>query len=164
MNKKNSASGEKDLRPLALFFFALCILSVAAARMAGFADLRGRDPAPPPLVWQESSPVPGLSRGKTGPPEKEQQAQPQAAPDREAAPAPGKAPARLAPLFFQPIPINQADAELLTTIPGIGPVFARRIIAFRGQQGRITSIDELDAVKGIGPAKLKILKAHLVVD
>jgi competence protein ComEA len=52
----------------------------------------------------------------------------------------------------------------LITIPGIGPVLARRIIEFREQHGKITSIDELDAVKGIGPAKLEKLKAHLVVD
>jgi len=77
--------------------------------------------------------------------------------------ASGQLPARLAPLFFQPIPINQADEELLTTIPGIGPAFARRIIEFRAY-GRINDIEELDAVRGIGPAKLEILKTHLVAD
>ena len=78
--------------------------------------------------------------------------------------ASGQLPARLAPLFFQPIPINQADEELLTTIPGIGPAFARRIIEFREYYGMINAIEELDAVRGVGPVKLEILKTHLVAD
>jgi len=61
---------------------------------------------------------------------------------------------RLAPFFFQPIPINQADVATLTTIPGIGPVLAKRIIAFRDQKGGIHKPRELLAVKGIGKKKL----------
>ena len=147
---------------MALLLFALCILSAAAARMGGLADLIRQPSAPQRLVWQEGPLEPGLYRAEGDSPAGEQP-QTAAAPSLESQ-ASETPPARLAPLFFKPIPFNQADEELLITIPGIGPVLARRIIEFRAQHGKITSIDELDAVKGIGPAKLKILKAHLVVD
>ncbi|MFA7346249.1 MAG: helix-hairpin-helix domain-containing protein [Desulfurivibrionaceae bacterium] len=162
MNASGGEIGRKDLRPLALLLFALCILTVAAARMGGLADLIRQTSAPQRLVWQEGPLEPGLYRAEGDSPTG---GQPRTAPapslESQASEIP---PARLAPLFFKPIPFHQADEELLITIPGIGPVLARRIIEFREQHGKITSIDELDAVKGIGPAKLEKLKAHLVVD
>ena len=166
MNRTGSNPGKKDLRPLALVLFALAILSAAAVRLGWLPILsRHEVPAPQKLAWCDGSVATGLYRvpADAAYPVAEEQPQVEVAPGQEpkAAKPP---PARLAPLFFKPIPINQADEELLTTIPGIGPAFARRIIDFRGQQGRINAIEELDAVKGVGPAKLKILKAHLVVD
>ena len=173
MNRTGSNPGKKDLRPLALVLFALAILSAAAVRLGWLPILsRHEVPAPQKLAWCDGSVATGLYRVpadaaypagfEAEPPRAE------AAPRQEAkAPKPPPAkppPAKLAPLFFKPIPINQADEELLITIPGIGPAFARRIIEFRDQHGRINAIEELDAVKGVGPAKLKILKAHLVVD
>jgi len=127
-------------------------LGLAGARRSGLFDLSRQTVAPQKLVWRDDSVTSGLYRVPV---------------DFAFEPAGGAAaqlPARLTPLFFQPIPLNQADEELLTTISGIGPVFARRIIEFRNQQGMINNIEELDAVKGVGPAKLKILKAHLVTD
>lgn len=168
MNRTGSDPGKKDLRPLALVLFALAILSAAAVRL-GWLPILSRQPVPAPqkLAWCDGSVATGLYRVpadaaypvgvEAEPPRAE------AAPGQEAK-APKPPPAKLAPLFFKPIPINQADEELLITIPGIGPAFARRIIEFRDQHGRINAIEELDAVKGVGPAKLKILKAHLVVD
>lgn len=49
------------------------------------------------------------------------------------------------------ININQADAETLTRLPGIGPALAGRIIDFREANGPFTSVEELDEVTGIGP-------------
>ena len=46
---------------------------------------------------------------------------------------------------------TQADLELL---PGIGPVTARSILTFRGENGAFTSVDELLEVSGIGDATL----------
>jgi len=151
---------------LVLVLFALCILIAAAIRSDWFSVFPEKQPAAPAkLVWWDGSVAAGLYRAPADSvyPAGEEQADPETTPTPKSQ-SPGNPPARLAPLFFKPIPINQADEELLTTIPGIGPAFAKRIIEFREQQGRINDIEELDAVKGVGPAKLKILKAHLIAD
>ncbi len=48
------------------------------------------------------------------------------------------------------ININQADANLLETLPGIGPSFAKKIIDYRESSGGYKSLEELMAVSGIG--------------
>ena len=63
-----------------------------------------------------------------------------------------------APLAAGKVSLNQADAEKLMTLPGIGPSMADNIIAYRREHGAFTSIDELQKVKGIGPAKFQKLK------
>ena len=55
---------------------------------------------------------------------------------------------------FAPIPVNRADAELLATVDGIGPVLARRIIEWRNHHGQFRSAMDLLDVRGIGPKKL----------
>ena len=156
---------KRTCAPWCWSFFALCILGVTAFRNGWLPSLSSPVPAPQKLAWCDGSVATGLYRVPTDAPypAAEEQAPSNSAPGQEYK-ASRTPPAKLAPLFFRPIPVNQADEELLITLPGIGPVLARRIIEFRGQHGRITSIDELDEVKGVGPAKLKILKAHLVVD
>lgn len=52
------------------------------------------------------------------------------------------------------ININTAGAEELTSLPGIGPVLAGRIVDFRQQHGTFASPADLDAVPGIGPGLL----------
>lgn len=64
-----------------------------------------------------------------------------------AAPAPGSSGAAGAP-----VDINTATAEVLEQIPGVGPVLAQRIIAYRDQNGGFTSIEQLTEVSGIGEA------------
>lgn len=60
-----------------------------------------------------------------------------------------------------PISLGSADQAALETIDGIGPVTAAAIIAFRDEQGGVSSIDELDEVSGIGPATIDALSARL---
>ena len=53
------------------------------------------------------------------------------------------------------ININTATSEQLQTLPGIGPVIAQRIIAYREEYGAYESVGELMNVSGIGEKKLE---------
>lgn len=48
------------------------------------------------------------------------------------------------------VALNSADLAALDTLPGVGPVLAQRILDWRTQHGRFTSVDELGEVSGIG--------------
>ncbi len=48
------------------------------------------------------------------------------------------------------IDLNSADQAALETLPRIGPALAARIIAWREENGRFRSVDDLLAVPGIG--------------
>ncbi|MBB2992351.1 competence protein ComEA [Mycolicibacterium iranicum] len=54
--------------------------------------------------------------------------------------------------------LNAATAEQLDTLPGIGPVTAAAIIAWRDANGRFDSVEQLGDVDGIGPARLDKLR------
>jgi competence protein ComEA len=58
-----------------------------------------------------------------------------------------------------PIDLNGATVEQLDGLPGIGPVMAAAIIAWRDANGGFTSVDQLGDVDGIGPARLEKLRA-----
>ncbi|MFH2138860.1 MAG: helix-hairpin-helix domain-containing protein [Candidatus Omnitrophota bacterium] len=59
------------------------------------------------------------------------------------------------------IALNQANAQELCRIPGIGPVIANRIIEYRRKNGLFKTKDELMEVKGIGPKKLIVIENHV---
>lgn len=58
--------------------------------------------------------------------------------------------------------LNTADEAQLTTLPGIGPSLARRIIQYR-QQKLFQRVEELQQVSGIGPAKFRRLADQVEV-
>ncbi len=60
-----------------------------------------------------------------------------------------------------PISLGSATALDLEQIDGIGPVTAAAIIEFRDSNGGIASIEQLDAVSGIGPTTLESLRNRL---
>lgn len=54
--------------------------------------------------------------------------------------------------------LNTASVEELDALPGIGPVLAARILTWRTEHGRFSSVDELAEVSGIGPSLLSGLR------
>jgi len=62
-----------------------------------------------------------------------------------------------------PLDINRATITQLDTLPGVGPVTAQRIIDYRTKVGRISSIDELKKISGLGGSKFEEIKALLRV-
>jgi competence protein ComEA len=58
----------------------------------------------------------------------------------------------------QPIDLNAATVEQLDTLPGVGPVTAAAIVAWRDAHGSFTSVEQLGDVDGIGPARLDKLR------
>ncbi|HEX7658790.1 MAG TPA: ComEA family DNA-binding protein [Pseudonocardiaceae bacterium] len=54
--------------------------------------------------------------------------------------------------------LNTASADELESLPGVGPTTAQKIITWRTQHGRFSSVDELREVGGIGDTKLAALR------
>ncbi|MCS7260851.1 MAG: ComEA family DNA-binding protein [Anaerolineae bacterium] len=59
--------------------------------------------------------------------------------------------------------INTATAEELTTLPGIGPALAERIVAWREAHGPFTDIAEIKQVPGIGDAIFARIQPYITV-
>ena len=59
--------------------------------------------------------------------------------------------------------INTATAEELTRLPGIGPAYAERIVAWREENGRFTRIEQLLEIRGIGEKRLANLRPHITL-
>jgi competence protein ComEA len=57
-----------------------------------------------------------------------------------------------------PVSLSSATVEELDTLPGIGPVTAEKIVAWRDAHGPFRSVDDLDAVPGIGPTRIEQLR------
>jgi competence protein ComEA len=61
------------------------------------------------------------------------------------------------------IDLNTADQAALEAIPGIGPVKAQAILAYREEIGTFTSVEQLLEVDGIGPATLESVHSYVRV-
>ena len=62
------------------------------------------------------------------------------------------------------VELNTADSAKLTTVPGIGPSFATRIIYYRERLGGFTSKEQLKEVYGLDEIRFKEVKAHVKVN
>jgi competence protein ComEA len=60
------------------------------------------------------------------------------------------------------VDLNTATIEQLEELPGIGQAKAEAIIAER-TKSKFTSVDDLERVKGIGPAAMADLREHVTV-
>ncbi len=63
-----------------------------------------------------------------------------------------------------PMDPNLASLKDLETLPGIGPVLAQRIVAYRQQHGPFKKVTDLSKVSGIGPKKLEKMKPYLAIN
>jgi competence protein ComEA len=62
-----------------------------------------------------------------------------------------------------PLDLNAASAAELEELPGVGPVLADRIVAYRDESGPFRSVEQLIEVPGIGPAVLGSLDGRVKV-
>jgi competence protein ComEA len=62
-----------------------------------------------------------------------------------------------------PVDLNAASVDELDALPGIGPATAQAIIAHRDEHGPFTAVDELLDVRGIGAARLEALRDLVTV-
>lgn len=62
-----------------------------------------------------------------------------------------------------PVNLNTANLAALDTLPGVGPVLAQRILDWRSQHGRFSTVDELGEVSGIGDKLLEQIRPRVRV-
>jgi competence ComEA-like helix-hairpin-helix protein len=61
------------------------------------------------------------------------------------------------------INLNEADVSDLTSLPGIGPALAGRIVSYRNQFGSFSSVQELSKVRGIGSTQVERLRPLVMI-
>lgn len=59
--------------------------------------------------------------------------------------------------------LNQAGAEELQTLPGVGPALSQRILDWRATHGAFGAVDQLQDVSGIGPVVMERLRDLVTV-
>jgi competence protein ComEA len=62
-----------------------------------------------------------------------------------------------------PVNLNTATSEELQLVPGIGPVTAEKILQMRKSYGAFKSVDDLSAIRGIGPKRLEKMRKYVTV-
>lgn len=60
-----------------------------------------------------------------------------------------------------PIDLNRASVEEFDALPGIGPATAAAIVTHREQSGPYSSVDDLLKVPGLGPAKVDAIRSRV---
>ncbi len=71
----------------------------------------------------------------------------------------GSSSRKLAP--GQTLDINTAGPDQLAGLPGVGPSLAERIVDYRAQNGPFQTVDDLQNVSGIGPAKFEKMQGYI---
>ncbi len=86
--------------------------------------------------------------------------------------SPGEEPLRISLQIGRPetefktvfrVDLNHAPADSLELLPGIGPVLAGRIVAYRDSVGRFEKPEDIMHVQGIGHATFERLRPYLEV-
>lgn len=71
--------------------------------------------------------------------------------------------AAAAPSAAAPVDLNSATEAQLEALPGVGPSTAAAIVAYRTEHQRFRTVDELQEVRGIGPAKFEAIESMVTV-
>jgi len=61
------------------------------------------------------------------------------------------------------INLNTAGVDELTSLPGIGPSYAKRIVDFREKNGPFKKVEDLLNVQGIGEKTLERIRERVTV-
>jgi competence protein ComEA len=72
-------------------------------------------------------------------------------------------PASTGPTKEDPLHLNEASAEALQALNGIGPALSERIIDYRSTQRPFQRVEELRRVSGIGPKTLADVRSVVTV-
>ena len=56
------------------------------------------------------------------------------------------------------VDVNTASPALLSRVAGVGPLLSENIVAYRNEHGPFRSVDDLDAVPGLGPTRVEQLR------
>lgn len=70
---------------------------------------------------------------------------------------------RLAAVILLVLNLNTATLSELETLPGVGPVLARRIVDFRQKKGGFRRVEELLVIPGISEKKWKAIREKVEV-
>ena len=71
----------------------------------------------------------------------------------------GSSKAKKSSVASGPVSINSGTSAQLESLPGVGPVMAARIIAYRLAHGPFTALDQLRKVSGMGAAKFSEIQS-----
>jgi len=161
------------LRPSALIGLARSVWFLPVLKIVGFCSalaciawfgeqardetIYGPTLAKPPSETPERTPPPAPEAAPLPP-------SPTPPPCAPAAPAEGPAAPRAAVLADGRLVLNEATAEDLDRLPGIGLKRAQDIVLLRTRLGRFKRLSDLLRVRGIGPRSLANLQEHLVLD
>lgn len=77
--------------------------------------------------------------------------------DQIVVPVPGEAPS-VGGEADRGVDLNRSSAAELEDLPGVGPVLAARIVAFREENGAFSEVEDLLDIGGIGEAKLAAMR------
>ena len=64
---------------------------------------------------------------------------------------------------MEPETVARIGVSLKHALPGVGPVLAERIVAYRDENGPFESTEDLLDVPGIGESKLEAMRESIVV-
>ena len=118
-------------------------------------------PAPTPTIIIKEVPAPDTSSSpvvSSGSPARPSAATPDGIPLAKTETGATSTNASIEYLTANPVDLNTATQAQLEVLPGVGPKMAERIIAYRTENQRFRSVDELDEVKGIGEKRMETLK------